>query len=379
LGIDISCEINYNLVERFLKIKPTFLKSRKDVVPEEKSRPSLLDVARHAGVSPATVSRVLNNTAHVRANVRDRVLVSVKALGYEVSSSSSHKILLRQNAIALIIPDVLNPYFTEIVRGIQDEAGGDKLLPLLLDTAEDPQREMEVLRMLASQPICGIIACGSRIPLDDLAALWSHFDMPLVLINRTLRMPNVACIKVDLKNATYRATRHLLDLHHTHIAYLSGPSKSESSLARREGIEAALAEASLPLRPEWCPVSFPDVDGGFQAMSALLALPHDDLPTAVITYNDLMALGALHAIRANYLHVPEDISVIGNDNISMAAHANPPLTTLSAPTHRMGRMAMQMLRRMIEGHPPPEEGYTLMECPLIVRESTAPAPNGVQL
>jgi len=113
----------------------------------EKARPNLLDVARHAGVSPATVSRVLNNTAPVRASVRERVMASVKALGYQASASSSSMSLLRQNAIALIIPDILNPYFTEIVRGVQDETSGDKLMPLLLDTAEDPQREHDFLRM----------------------------------------------------------------------------------------------------------------------------------------------------------------------------------------------------------------------------------------
>jgi len=342
-------------------------------VPEEKPRSSLLDVARHAGVSPATVSRVLNDTARVRASVRERVLASVKALGYESPAASSHKLLLRQNAIALIIPDILNPYFTEIARGVQDEACGDKLLPLLLDTAEDPQREMDVLRILAAQPVSGIIACGSRLSSQDLSAIRCHLHTPMVIFNRNVRLPNVACILVDLKNATYRATRHLIDLNHTRIAYLFGPSKSETSLARREGIEAALAEAGLALRPEWCPCSFPDVDGGFQAMSALLSLPSANRPTAVIAYNDLMALGILHAVRAHGLKVPEDISVIGIDDISMAAHANPPLTTISPPKHRMGRTAMQMLRRMIEGHPPPEEGYTLMECPLIVRETTAPA------
>jgi len=117
------------------------------------------------------------------------------------------------------------------------------------------------------------------------------------------------------------------------------------------------------------------VDGGFQAMSALLALPLENRPTAAIAYNDLMALGALHAVRSHHLHVPEDISVIGIDNIAMAAHSNPPLTTLSPPKHRIGRMAMQMLRRMIEGHALPGESYTMIECPLIVRESTAPIVN----
>ena len=345
-------------------------------MPEEKQRPSLLDVARHAGVSPATVSRVLNNTARVRESVRERVLASVKVLGYQASSSSSHKLLSRQNAIALLIPDILNPYFTEIVRGVQDEVSGDRLMPLLFDTAEDPQREIEFLRMLASQPVCGIIACGLRIPNQELIAIRGYSVTPMVIINRTLRLHNVACIMVDLKNATYRAARHLLDLNHTRIAYLSGPGTSATSLDRRGGMETALAEVGLSLKPEWCPISFPDVDGGFQAMSAVLALPRDNHPTAVMVYNDLMALGALHAIRAHHLRVPEDISVIGIDNISMAAHANPPLTTLSPPKHRMGRMAMQVLRRMIEEHPPPEDGYTLVECPLIVRESTAPAPGG---
>ena len=344
-------------------------------MPEEKLRSNLLDVARHAGVSPATVSRVLNNTARVRASVRERVLASVMALDYESPSASSHKLLLRQNAIALIIPDILNPYFTEIVRGVQDEACGDRLLPLLLDTAQDPQREKDVLRILTAQPVSGIIACESRLSSQELSAICSHLRTPMVIFNRNIRLPNVACILVDLKNATYRATRHLIDLNHTRIAYLFGPSKSETSLARRQGIEAALAEAGLALRPEWCPSSFPDVDGGFQAMSALLSLSSANRPTAVIAYNDLMALGILHAVRAHGLKVPEDISVIGIDDISMSAHANPPLTTLSPPKHRMGRMAMQILSHMIEGHPPPEEGYTLIECPLVVRESTTPPVN----
>ena len=113
-------------------------------------------------------------------------------------------------------------------------------------------------------------------------------------------------------------------------------------------------------------------------MSALLALPPAERPTAVIAYNDMMALGALHAVRAHHLRVPEDISVIGIDDIAMAAHTNPPLTTNAQPKYRMGRTAMKTLRRMIQGQPPPEEGYTLMESPLIVRESTALASTGAR-
>lgn len=339
----------------------------------EKPRPSLSDVARQAGVSPATVSRVLNQTAPVSQAVRDRVLATIQALGYQALRSTTPA-SARRETIALLMPDILNPYFTEIARGVQEEATADHLLPLLLDTSEDPQREMEMLHMLVGQSVCGIIVLGTRVSAQDLFCLRNQSGIPMVVLNRCMTLPNVACIVVDLETGTYRATRHLLDIHHTRIAFLPGPVASETSQARRRGIAKALAEAGLPFHEEWSLASYPDVNGGFQAMSALLTLPAGQRPTAVITHNDLMALGALHAIRSQHLRVPEDISVIGIDNIHMAAHANPPLTTLAPPKHRMGRMAMQLLRSMMAGKPPPEPGYTLVECPLIVRESTGPAP-----
>jgi DNA-binding LacI/PurR family transcriptional regulator len=341
----------------------------------KKPRPSLLDVARQAGVSSATVSRVLNGTAPVREDVRVRVLSASARLGYQHVRHRSAKAALT-NAVALLIPDILNPFFAEIVRGVQDESA-DEYVPLLFDIAEDAQREHQYFRLLTTLPVCGIIVCGSRIAAEELAAAVEKQQTPIVVLNRWVRHPNVACLKVDFESATHRAVQHLLDLNHTRIAYLAGPTQSDASQARRRGIEAALNKAGLTLRAEWAPVSFPNVDGGFQSMSAILALPPADRPTAVIAYNDLMAMGALHAIRSHRLRVPEDISVIGVDDIAMAAHSNPPLTTVAQPKYRMGRLAMKTLRRMIEGQPPPEEGYTLLESPLIVRESTALAPAGI--
>lgn len=241
----------------------------------------------------------------------------------------------------------------------------------LLDVEEDAQKEERFMHLLASQPISGIILCGSRLLPQDLVSICGRQQAPIVVVNRSIRHPNVSCIIVDLEAATFRATRHLIDLKHTQIAYLSGPTNSEPSQARRRGIEAALAESKLCLHPELCVSSYPNVDGGFQAMSALLALPVNERPTAVIAYNDMMALGVLHAIRAHHLRVPEDISVVGIDDIAMAAHTNPPLTTIAQPKYRIGRLAMQILDRVMQGHPPPGDGYTLLESPLIVRESTA--------
>ncbi len=341
----------------------------------KRHRSRLSDVARHAGVSPSTVSRVLNNSAPVRENVRARVFAALTALGYEPLSVRGDASAL-QRAIVLLSPDILNPYFAEIARGVQDEVGNEGSMTVLLDTTEDPEREEQILRTLARQPIGGVIACGSRLPMEQLIAVRSRYRIPLVVLNRSIRHPDIPCVMVDSENATYRATRHLLDLHHTRIAFIAGPSASEAAQARRRGIAAALAEAGLTLPPEWSVSSLPNVNGGFLAMSSLLALRPADRPTAVIVYNDIMALGALHAARAHRLRVPEDLSVIGFDDITMAAHADPPLTTINQPKYRMGRLAMQLLRRMIQGQPPPGEGYTLMESPLIVRESTGPAPAG---
>ena len=338
----------------------------------KQAHPSLAEVARQAGVSSSTVSRVLNNTAPVSEDVRRQVLLASAELGYRHVPHRSVK-TPPISSIALLIPDILNPFFAEIVRGVQDESA-DEYMPLLMDTAEDIQREKQYFRLLTSQPVCGVIVGGSRIASEELAAAISHQKIPMVVLNRPVRQPHVACVMVDFQVATHRAVSHLLDLNHTRIAYLAGPLQSEASQARKRGIELALAEAGLPFGSEMCPISFPGVDGGFQAMSALLTLPASERPTGVVAYNDLMALGALHAIRVHRLRVPEDISVIGIDDISMAAHTNPPLTTIAQPKYRMGRVAMRILRQMMQGHPPPEDGYTLMESPLIVRESTGQAP-----
>ena len=341
----------------------------------EKPRPNLLDVAHHAGVSPATVSRVLNNTAPVRASVRERVLTSVAALGYEPSPARANA-ATSQGTIAVLITDILNPFFPELIRGVDDEAKVDRFALLLCDTAEDPQWEQQVLRTLIGRSIDGMIVCASRLAAQDLIAFHDRQKTPMVVINRCINHPGIPCVLVDFENATYRAGRHLLSLNHTRIAYLAGPSASEASQARRHGLELALTEAGLCLKPEWCPASFPNVDGGFQAMSALLALPAAERPTAVLAYNDIMALGALHAVRAHHLRVPEDISVVGFDDIAMAVHTNPPLTTIDQPKYRMGRLAMRILRQAINGQTTVGEGYTLVESPLIVRESTAPLAMG---
>lgn len=338
------------------------------------SNTRLLDVARRAGVSPATVSRVLNQTAHVNEGTRARVLSAIADLDYKpVNLPPPTRV--EQKTVALLITDILNPFFPEVVRGVEDETGASGLSMLLYNTSEDPQREALAIQSLMERPVDGIIACASRVASKRLVELFEEHNTPLVVINRYLHHSKIPCIMIDFEDAAYRVTQHLLKLNHKRFAYLAGFSNFESSLARRHGIERALHEAHLTLPEAWCPMSFPNVEGGFQAMSMLLSLPRAEGPTAVIAYNDIMAIGALHAIRRSGLTVPNDISVVGFDGIAMAAHTNPPLTTIEQPKYRMGQLAMQILYHMIEGQDISGYGYTLLESPLIVRESTSLAPD----
>lgn len=351
-----------------------FRKGQGFIVVTRRVRVSLLEVAHHAGVSPATVSRVINNSAPVSESVRNRVIASAEELGYEINASRPAS-GASARTVAVIVADLLNPFFPELVRGIDLEARPDGTGLLLYDTAEDTQPEEHMLRMVSSHNLDGVIIAGSRFATDDLIAHCKRNGIPLVVINRGMSFHDVACIRVDFEKAVYHAARHLLRLGHQRIGYLAGPEATEMSLARRKGLEDALNEEGLALNPDWMSSGFPNVAGGFQAMSALLSRPVGDRPTAVQAYNDLMALGALKAVRAHHLRIPEDISIVGFDDISLAAHADPPLTTVEQPKTYMGSLAMRMLRELMDRRLGIGGGFTLLESRLIVRESTGLAPS----
>jgi DNA-binding LacI/PurR family transcriptional regulator len=313
---------------------------------------------------------VLKGTTPVSSVIRERVHAAAHAVGY--APNPVRAVMPEKNGlIAFVISDITNPFFPEVVRAVEESAAAAGMGLLLCTTGENKAHGQATLKLLADRPVNGIIVCASRLENADLVALHERRSTPMVVINRRLDHPSVPNIIVDFQSATYRATRHLLDLKHTEIAYLAGAGNSDASRARRRGIELALAECGFSLRSEWCPLTSPNVEGGFQAMSALLAQGDGSRPTAVLAYNDMLALGALHAIRVHHLRVPADISVVGFDDIAMVVHANPPLTTIAQPKQRIGQLAMQMLSQMLRGEPVPGDGYTLVDSPLIVRESTA--------
>ncbi len=336
-------------------------------------RPLLSDVARDAGVSMVTVSRVLHNTGPVSTELRQRVETSLAALGYTPRASAKPA---SGGTIAVLTGDLLNPFFPEIIRGIQEEADNYGLILTLYNLTDNAHRQQQLLQKLGRLSIDGVVLMGTSL-FTELLSWREQHKVPFVVLNRRIQQPGVHSILVDNEAAFYRAAQHLLGFHHTRIGYLAPSRNSDVIRARRQGLEAALRDAGLSMRPEWSPVVPPGGHsaGGFQAMQRLLELPAADRPTGVMTFNDLVAIGALHAVRMHRLSVPKDISVIGVDDISAAAYAFPPLTTIALPKYQMGKLAVQTLNEMRDGEMATVGECTVLESPLIVRESTGPAPD----
>ncbi len=339
------------------------------------SSPTLKDVARRAGVSTASASRVINNVGPISDKLRSRVQAAITEVGYHSRrAAAAAGRPMRVQSIAIVINDTLNPYFQQIVQGAQDEAGSNGMLLGVYDATMDPHLQKQILDKLAHCPLDGLIMASAMLTPDDLLAFCQERPIPIVAMHMRVPYPRIASIVVDFEGAAIHSTQHLLDLGHSRIAFLAGPSTAEASQARRRGFDAGLAERGLSSRPEWCPNCTATLEGGFQSMSSVLAYPGGERPTAVIAYNDLVAIGALNAIRTHGLRVPEDISVMGFDNIPMAAHTNPPLTTVAVPKYQMGKLAIQNLIQIERGELS-HGGFTLLESTIIVRNSTMPCPS----
>ena len=338
-----------------------------------KSKATLAEVSKLAGVSSATASRVINNTGPVSEDARMRIEAAMNTLGYEPRKSPAARDT--EGTIAVLAGDLLNPYFSEVVRGIQEEVDNYEMILTLYSLTDHPRRQRLLIQKLSRQSLDGLIIMGTN-PFPALLEWQQKVQIPLVLINRALTLPFVHCISVDFENAMYRATQHLLSLKHERIGYISAFQSTEIAISRKRGIELALAEAGFTLRPEYC-ASVPqgtEVDGGYQAMKTLLNHPPCERPTAVLAFNDVTAIGALHAARAHNVRVPQDLSIIGVDDIFAAVYSFPPLTTIGQPKFRMGTLAVQRIRAMNQEGFPMENHFTMLESPLIVRESTGPAP-----
>jgi LacI family transcriptional regulator len=347
---------------------------------------TIADVARRAGVSTATVSRVLSGVGRASPATHARVKAAARDLGFRPSDVA--RSLKRRSTLTfgLIVTDIENPYFPQLVKAVEDAAIGEGYAILLCNADEDPEREASYLDLLVERRVDGLIVAASTI--GSRQGEWlSHAPLPAVLVNTAAPGSDLPTIMSDNRGGGAAAARHLLELGHRRFGYLMPPPRNLDAPDRLAGVRDALAETGLD--PDGADPGLaigngaPTVTGGEAAMAGLLALAAR--PTAVIAYNDLMAIGAMRAARSAGLRVPDDVSLIGFDDVAFAAYVEPALTTLRQETAEMGRWAVATLTERIKAAgadgetngaaaAPSAAEHRVVPVELVVRASTGRAP-----
>lgn len=329
---------------------------------------SIKDVALRAQVSTTTVSHVVNHTRFVSDKVRAEVEAAIRELGYVPSAVARSLKSNTTKTIGMLIPNCSNPYFAEIVRSVEDHCFGAGYTLILCNTDDDPHRQGAYLQVLSEKRIDGMIIISTGEDAD-LLRLLQGLPIPTVLLDR--EMDEVHCDLVETAHLQggLMATQHLIDLGHRRIACLAGPADLNPSAQRIEGWRTALAQSGLTDETAdllWH--SDFSSQGGFATMQSILASRQP--PTAVFVCNDLMCIGALSAAHEAGVRVPQDMSLIGFDDIELARFTSPALTTIAQPKHRIGVAAVDMLLERIQGGRV-QARQVLLQPALIVRNSTA--------
>jgi LacI family transcriptional regulator len=329
-------------------------------------RVTISDVARHAQVSKTTVSHVISGKRPVSAATRVRVERSIDTLGYRPDGLARSLRTRRTHMVALILPDITNPYYPVLARGLEAGIEPDGYRAFICSSDGDADRERAYLREVCDRGVDGIVLDSFHLTVDDLQVATGG-RLPLVWIGgAAMEHPGVDSVRSDDDAGAYEATQHLVERGHVRIAMIDGPPGS--GMARRDGYRRALADAGLAVYPEPSPRTDWTREGGRTRVAALLEL--DPRPTAVFCSNDLTAIGALDAARAAGLTVPDDIAIVGFDDIEAAALVTPALTTVVNPAIDIGRTAAAMLaERMTDGFARAARTVTLPS-PLIVRGSS---------
>lgn len=341
---------------------------------QERKKPSeqatIYDVAREAGVSDATVSRVFNNKDNVRPATRERVLAAAKKLGYVANLQARILAGGKSNIVGLLVPGLDTAYMAEIVRGIDLELSHANYEMILHTTRRRGGNEATYLQYIANGLSEGLLLVVPLLSPDYLKTL-SDLNYPYVLIDEIDETGNSFSVVASNQQGAYDATQYLIELGHRRIAFIKGIPALHSSKARLEGYLSALRDYHVPIHWEYI------VEGDFLQWSGyyqtqnLLALPHP--PTAIFAGNDVMALGAMDAIRTTGLEIPKDISLIGFDDIPQAFTTHPKLTTVRQPLEEMGRMGVKLLLAQIED-PDCPPSQTTLATELVIRDSCQP-PN----
>lgn len=331
------------------------------------------DIARHAGVSTATVSRTLRNPELVSQKTRDKVMSSVNQCNYRPNQMGINLRTKRSNNIVVIIPDITNPFNAGLVRSIEKKSQARGYSVLLGDTQSDEKRIKHYAGMVDSRQADGIILCSQFMPFELDGNNTAINLPPLVNANENSHVKGVHKVMLDNKGAAIIAVNHLLSLGHKRIACITGPENTSTSQERLAGYKKALEQAGIEVDEHFIEAGDYQIESGISATQKLLL--QKDRPTAIFCFNDEMAIGSITLLKETGFKIPDDISVMGFDDIRFSQYVSPKLTTVRQPVEEIGRASVDMLIGLIEGNVVAND-FIAFPVELVIRNSTGPLKDG---
>jgi DNA-binding LacI/PurR family transcriptional regulator len=329
------------------------------------------DVARMAGVSTATVSHVINNTRFVSEETRQKVQAAIDACGYTPNAHARSLASGRSRILGLIISDIANPFFPELVKSVEEKASAHGYEVILSNTNYEPKRIVACVQRMLDQRVQGVAVLTSEMDFS-LSRRLADQEVAVVFLDVGEVGPHTSNIVVNYEKGIREGVEHLLALGHRRIAYISGPGRLKSAARRKAAFTKIMKKYQVSLHTT--PLIFEGdfkTAGGQRAAAEILRL--NPMPTAIVSGNDLMAIGALRELKSAGLRAPQDISVIGFDDISFASLADPPLTTILIPRSEIGENAVEALIHTIQDADNLGREFKV-SAQLVVRESTGAAP-----
>ncbi|HHU83077.1 MAG TPA: LacI family transcriptional regulator [Firmicutes bacterium] len=328
---------------------------------------TIKDVAKRVGVSPSVVSRALNNRYGVKESTREKIVRAAKEMGYYPNAAARSLVTRITATIGVMMADLSEPYYTQIIRGMEFSASKTGYTLLFSNSYESLEKSKVLEKMVYAERVDGVIIVGSNVEEQEYILKLVEKKVPFVLLERDIPDPRINCVYLDNFYGGYLATKYLLDKGHTRIAHISGKIGFQVALDRLEGYKKALHEAGLLFDKELVMTGNFVWQDGYAAMKKLL---RSQPPcTAVFTANDTMAFGALQAIAESGLSIPKDIAVIGFDDLEFSSLTNPPLTTVHQPRYEMGKEAVRIVTSLLQ-QGASEKGVKLCYRPeIIIRRS----------
>ncbi|MBV9154693.1 MAG: LacI family DNA-binding transcriptional regulator [Acidobacteriaceae bacterium] len=332
---------------------------------------SIKDIARIAGVSHSTVSRALRNSPLIPERTARRIQQIARERGYSASAVARSLVTRKTQTMGVVVTSIADPFNGEIVEGIEEAANQSGYSVILATSQADPEREMAVVRSFQERRVDGILVASSRVGSLYMPLL-GEMEIPIVLLNNQSAGTFAHAVTIDNVDGAFQATWHLLQLGHRRIAYIGDRFGLQSDVERLKGYRKALTQAGLTFSEKLVAHGDGKSRGAREAAARLFGshLARDRQPTAIFCYNDMSALGVMEHAEAAGVRIPQDLSIVGFDDLFFASQLRPPLTTVRQPKKEIGRRAMQHLLALVRGEQP--GSTTVIKGELIVRGSTAP-------